>query len=151
MNRVCIFMHFNDSNFSCQKTGSVLRATKALSTRGRKSECEEVYSTSWGTIAFVCAAADAPLLHGLMAGSLPGDLGFDPLGLAHLLQLGHLKPGFVNTNPIFPNNKPTGTDVRYPGELWFDPLGWGTSSPEKLKELSTKEIKTGRFAIVVVV
>lgn len=49
-----------------------------------------------------------------------------------------IKPGCVNTDPIFPNNKLTGTDVGYPGGLWFDPLGWGTGSPEKIKELRTR-------------
>ncbi|CAN1137260.1 Chlorophyll a-b binding protein 7, chloroplastic, partial [Linum perenne] len=43
-----------------------------------------------------------------------------------------LKPGCVNTDPIFPNNKLTGTDV------------------EKLKELRTKEIKNGRLAMLAV-
>ncbi|VAH44438.1 unnamed protein product [Triticum turgidum subsp. durum] len=54
-----------------------------------------------------------------------------------------IKPGCVNTDPIFPNNKLTGTDVG-------DPLGYGTGSPEKLKELRTKEIKNGRLAMLAV-
>ncbi|VAH28473.1 unnamed protein product [Triticum turgidum subsp. durum] len=98
-------------------------------------------------------------------GSLPGDFGFDPWGLGsdpeslrwnvqaelvHCRWADIIKPGCVNTDPIFPNNKLTGTDVGYPGGLWFDPLGYGTGSPEKLKELRTKEIKNGRLAMLAV-
>lgn len=54
-----------------------------------------------------------------------------------------LKRGSFNTNPIFPNKKIIGTDVGYLGGLWFEPLGWGSSSPEKIKELRRKEIKNG--------
>lgn len=58
-----------------------------------------------------------------------------------------IKPGCVNTDPIFPNNKLSGTDVGYPG---FDPLGWGSGSPEKVKDMRTREIKNGRLAMLAV-
>ncbi|KAH8946039.1 hypothetical protein BDL97_12G071800 [Sphagnum fallax] len=61
-----------------------------------------------------------------------------------------LKPGSENTDPIFPNNNLTGTDVGYPVGLWFDPLRWGSASPEKVKDLRTREIKNGRLAMLAV-
>lgn len=62
-----------------------------------------------------------------------------------------VNPGCVNVDPVFPNNKLTGTDVGYPGGLWFDPLGWGqTSDAAKRKDLRTREIKNGRLAMLAV-
>jgi light-harvesting complex I chlorophyll a/b binding protein 2 len=61
-----------------------------------------------------------------------------------------INPGSVNVDPVFPNNKLTGTDVGYPGGLWFDPLGWGQGNAEKLKDLRTREIKNGRLAMLAV-
>lgn len=51
---------------------------------------------------------------------------------------------------MFPNKKLTSTDVGYPGGLWFDPLGWGSGSPEKIKEPRTMEIKNGRLSVLAV-
>ncbi|CAD6343558.1 unnamed protein product [Miscanthus lutarioriparius] len=61
-----------------------------------------------------------------------------------------IKPGSVNTDPIFPSNKLTGTDVGYPGGLWFDPLGWGSGSPEKIRSCAPRRSeRTPRHAFAV--
>ncbi|CAJ1976051.1 unnamed protein product [Sphenostylis stenocarpa] len=218
------------SNPSSQKNGSSLGTPKASFLGGRKLRVNKYTAAVGGrSTTTVCAVADPdrPLWFPgstpppWLDGSLPGDFGFDPLGLGSdpeslrwnvqaelvhcrwamlgaagifipefLTKIGILntpswysageleyftdtttlfivelffigwaegrrwadiiKPGCVNTDPIFPNNKLTGTDVGYPGGLWFDPLGWGSGSPEKIKELRTKEIKNGRLAMLAV-
>jgi len=56
------------------------------------------------------------------------------------------KPGSVNQDPIFTNNKlPDGNEVGYPGGI-FDPLGY--SKGGNLQTLKLKEIKNARLAML---
>jgi len=61
-----------------------------------------------------------------------------------------INPGSVNTDPIFTNNKLTGTDVGYPGGLWFDPLGFGSGDEKKVRTARVKELANGRLAMIAV-
>eukprot|EP00850_Spirogloea_muscicola_P010253 SM000059S18730 [mRNA] locus=s59:699899:701631:- [translate_table: standard] len=61
-----------------------------------------------------------------------------------------VSPGSVSQDPIFSQYKVTGTDVGYPGGFWFDPLGYGSGSAEKVKQFRAKEIANGRLAMLAV-
>lgn len=54
------------------------------------------------------------------------------------------KPGSVNQDPIFSNNKLPDGEVGYPGGI-FDPLGY---SKGDLQTLKLKEIKNARLAML---
>ncbi|KAJ6393160.1 hypothetical protein OIU77_022609 [Salix suchowensis] len=205
------------SSSSSQKTGSLVGSTKASFLSGKKLRLKKYTAPTAARSVTVCVAADPdrPIWFPgstpppWLDGSLPGDFGFDPLGLGSdpetlrwnvqaelvhcrwamlgaagifipefLTKIGILntpswytageqeyftdtttlfivelffigwaegrrwadilKPGCVNTDPIFPNNKLTGTDVGYPGGLWFDPLGWGSGSPSEDQGIEDK-------------
>lgn len=62
-----------------------------------------------------------------------------------------VRPGSVNVDPVFPNNKLTGTDVGYPGGLWFDPFGYGAGDAAKVRTFRVKELANGRLAMLAVI
>jgi hypothetical protein len=56
----------------------------------------------------------------------------------------YLKPGSVNQDPIFSNNKlADGNTPGYPG---FDPFGWSKSAD--FETYKVKELKNGRLAML---
>ncbi|KAE9608438.1 putative chlorophyll A-B binding protein [Lupinus albus] len=97
---------------------------------------------------------------GYLNGSLAGDNGFDPLGLAEdpenlkwfvqaelvngrWAMLGDIKnPGSVNQDPIFKQYSLPPNDVGYPGGI-FNPLNFAPT-----QEAKEKEIANGRLAML---
>jgi len=56
-----------------------------------------------------------------------------------------LKPGSVNVDPLFSENKLPDGELGYPGGI-FDPFDYSTGA--EFKELQVKEIKNGRIAMM---
>ncbi|CAI8589736.1 unnamed protein product [Vicia faba] len=96
-------------------------------------------------------------------GSLPGDFGFDPLGLGsdpELLkwfaqaELVHGRWAMLGVSGILIPEILEGMGYvknfswYNAGGLWFDPMQWGRGSPEPVMVLRTKEIKNGRLAML---